>query len=71
MSGGPGWGKSRASLAAPNSVQLDSGKWSLDNWGEDVLALQFNGGLFYWDTSAGLSSNRAAVTNVSNAPTKR
>ena len=36
--GGPGWGKSRASLAAPNSVELDSGKWSLDNWGEDVLA---------------------------------
>ena len=42
----------------------------LDNWGEDVLALQFDGGLFYWDTSAGLSSNLASTTEVSGAPTK-
>ena len=68
--GGPGWGKSRASLAAPNSVQLDSGKWSLDNWGEDVLAQQLNGGLYYWDTSASTTTvQRAVNTTVSNAPT--
>jgi len=68
--GGPGWGKSRASLAAPNSVQLDSGKWSLDNWGEDILAQQLNGGLYYWDTSASTTTvGRAVVTTVSNAPT--
>ena len=68
--GGPGWGKSRASLAAPNSVELDSGKWSLDNWGEDVLAQQLNGGLYYWDTSASTTTvGRAVVTTVSNAPT--
>ena len=64
------WGTTRAGLAAPDSVQLDSGKWSLDNWGEDVLAQQFNGSLYYWDTSSGLSSNLAARTNVANAPTK-
>ena len=70
VSGGPGWGKSRASLAAPNSVQLDSGKWSLDNWGEDVLAQQLNGGLYYWDTSASTTTvQRAVNTTVSNAPT--
>jgi hypothetical protein len=70
VSGGPGWGKSRASLAAPNSVQLDSGKWSLDNWGEDVLAQQLNGGLYYWDTSASTSTvQRAEDTTVANAPT--
>ena len=70
VSGGPGWGKSRASLAAPNSVQLDSGKWSLDNWGEDVLAQQLNGGLYYWDTSASTTTvQRAVDTTVSNAPT--
>ena len=70
VSGGPGWGKSRASLAAPNSVQLDSGKWSLDNWGEDVLAQQLNGGLYYWDTSASTTTvQRAVSTTVSAAPT--
>ena len=70
VSGGPGWGTSRASLAAPNSVQLDSGKWSLDNWGEDVLAQQLNGGLYYWDTSASTSTvQRAEDTTVSAAPT--
>ena len=70
VSGGPGWGKSRASLAAPNSVQLDSGKWSLDNWGEDVLAQQLNGGLYYWDTSASATTpQRAEDTTVANAPT--
>ena len=70
VSGGPGWGKSRASLAAPNSVQLDSGKWSLDNWGEDILAQQLNGGLYYWDTSASTTTvQRAVDTTVSNAPT--
>jgi hypothetical protein len=70
VSGGPGWGTSRASLAAPNSVQLDSGKWSLDNWGEDVLAQQLNGGLYYWDTSASTTTvQRAEDTTVSAAPT--
>ena len=70
VSGGPGWGKSRASLAAPNSVQLDSGKWSLDNWGEDVLAQQLNGGLYYWDTSASSTTvQRAVSSTVANAPT--
>ena len=72
-SGGPGWGTSRSTLAAPNSVQLDSGKWSLDNWGEDALCQHLNGKLYYWDTSGGLSdpmTNIATNTTVANAPTK-
>ena len=68
--GGPGWGKSSASLSAPNSVELDSGKWTLDNWGEDALCQQLNGGLYYWDTSASTTTvQRASVTPVVNAPT--
>ena len=73
VSGGPGWGTSRSTLAAPNSVQLDSGKWSLDTWGEDALCQHLNGKLYYWDTSGGLSdpmTNIATNTTVSNAPTK-
>ena len=60
------WGDSREDITV-SPVVLESGKWSLDNWGEDALACRFNGGLYTWDTSAGLSSNLAAV--LSNAPT--
>jgi len=60
------WGTSRSGLAAPNSVQLDSGKWSIDNWGEDALCQFLNGSLYYWDTSSGASTISAIV---SNAPT--
>ena len=73
VSGGPGWNTSRSTLAAPNSVQLDSGKWSLDNWGEDALCQHLNGKLYYWDTSGGLAdpmTNIATNTTVSNAPTQ-
>jgi len=64
------WNTTRSGLTGAEGVLLESNKWSLDNWGEDVLAQNFNGGLYYWDTSSGLSSNVAATTNVSNAPTK-
>ena len=60
------WGDSREDISV-SPVVLESGKWSLDNWGEDALACRFNGGLYTWDTSSGLSSNLAAV--LSNAPT--
>ena len=64
------WDTTREGLTGAEGVLLQSGKWVLDNWGEDVLALKFDGGLYYWDTSAGLSSNLAATTSVSNGPTK-
>jgi len=63
-------GVTRKGLTGAEGVLLGSGKWAFDNWGEDVVALKFDGGLYYWDTSAGLSSNLAATTNVSAAPTK-
>jgi hypothetical protein len=64
------WNTSREGLTGADKPLLESAKWALDNWGEDVLALQFNGGLFYWDTSDGLTSNLAGTTEVSGAPTK-
>jgi len=63
------WNTSREGLTGADGVLLQSAKWALDNWGEDVLALQFDGGLFYWDTSDGLTS-LATTTEVSGAPTK-
>ena len=64
------WDTSREGLTGAEGVLLQSAKWSLDNWGEDVLAQKFDGSIYYWDTSGGLSSNLASRTNVSGAPTK-
>jgi len=64
------WDTTREGLTGAEGVLLQSTKWSLDNWGEDVLVQKFDGSIYYWDTSAGLSSNLASNTNVSSAPTK-
>ena len=64
------WDTTREGLTGAEGVLLQSTKWSLDNWGEDVLIQKFDGSIYYWDTSAGLSSNLASNTNVSSAPTK-
>ena len=64
------WNSTREGLTGAEGVLLQSTRWSLDNWGEDVLVQKFDGSIYYWDTSAGLSSNLASRTNVSNAPTK-
>jgi hypothetical protein len=40
--------------------------WSLDNWGEDLIANPRGGAIYVWDTSVGLSGNRATL--ISGAP---
>ena len=64
------WNNTREGLTGAQEAKLTAENWALDNWGEDVLAQKFDGGLYYWDTSAGLSSNVAETTTVSAAPTK-
>jgi hypothetical protein len=49
-----------------SNVTLEARQWSLDNFGEDLIATQLNGGTYRWDTSSG-TSTRAAI--VANAPT--
>jgi len=49
-----------------STVTLDGRNWSFDNFGEDLIATVHKGGTFRWDTSAGLST-RAAI--ISQAPT--
>jgi hypothetical protein len=56
------WNTPRSS----SSVVVDARNWSLDNFGEDLIATVLNGGTFVWDTSGG-TSNRA--TTLSNSPT--
>jgi len=56
------WNTPRSS----SSVVVDARNWSLDNFGEDLIATVLNGGTFVWDTSGG-TSNRA--TTLTNSPT--
>ena len=49
-----------------SNVTLEARQWSLDNFGEDLIATQLNGGTYRWDTSVGVGT-RAAI--VANAPT--
>jgi hypothetical protein len=55
------WG-STSSLAANNQLRL----WSIDNFGEDLIANVRAGGVFFWDFSS--SSQRAvALSSIANA----
>jgi len=50
-----------------SNVTLQARQWSLDNFGEDLIATALNGGTFKWDTSAGVSTRCTAVTNAPTA----
>ena len=58
-----GWG----SPSSSSNVTLEARQWSLDNFGEDLIATVLNGGTFQWDTSAGVSTRAAALTNAPTA----
>ena len=45
------WSQSTWGTARPSTVAIDAANWSLDLYGEDVVATQFNGGTYIWDTS--------------------
>ena len=58
-----GWNEA----AGSSDTVIDSRYWVLENFGEDLLALVNDGGLYQWDKSAG-QSTRAAIVSA-NAPT--
>jgi hypothetical protein len=59
------WGTERSTT----NVSLDPGSWSLDNFGQLLVATVRNGATFTWNPNAGSAlQTRAAV--VANAPTK-
>ena len=69
---GYGWGTETWSAStwdtprSSSNVVVAGRNWSLDNFGEDLIATVLNGGTFIWDTSGGLA---ARATTLSNAPT--
>jgi hypothetical protein len=58
------WGTPRPISAG---VQLLSGVWQFDTFGEDLICQLVDGNIYRWDTSAGVGT-RAAV--IAGAPTK-
>ena len=57
------WGE-----AASGDLIIDPGMWSIDNFGDKIIALIHNGQVFEWDSNAsGATSTRATIIN--NAPT--
>jgi len=69
---GYGWGTLTWNTSTWNTPRSSSGvvlsarQWSLDNFGEDLIATVLNGGTFIWDTSSGTG---VRATALSNAPT--
>jgi hypothetical protein len=59
------WGTPRPASAA---TALYSRNWVFDNYGEDVVCQLVNGSTYYWDTSSGITANRATL--LPGAPTK-
>jgi hypothetical protein len=55
------WGTARST----SNVTLDGRDWSLDNFGENLIATVLNGKTFQWSpTTDGLSGKASAVTNA-------
>lgn len=64
--GAGGWGGSTWGTPRSTSTILWLARtWSLDHWGEDLIANPRSGGIYVWDSSAGTSSR---ATLISGAP---
>ena len=62
------WGSSTWGTARPTSnVVLDGRDWSLDNFGENLIATVLNGATYQWSPTNDTLSGRASL--VANAPT--
>jgi hypothetical protein len=71
---GTGWGAgpwSRGSWGSAATIDLlkDTLRlWTHDNFGEDLLFNVHNGGIFFWDSSGGLSNNRGvAISDIAGS----
>ena len=59
------WGTARDPGSLP--FALEATQWSLNLWGEDLIANVRNGAIYYWDTSGGESSRAVIVSGISGA----
>ena len=62
------WGSGTWGTASSSSnVTLEARQWSLDNFGQLLIATVLNGGAFEWNPNSGVTTRATAITN---APTK-
>jgi len=59
------WGSASNEPIVTNQLRL----WSHDNFGEDLLFNVRDGGIYYWDSSSGLTSRGVALSSLAGANT--
>jgi hypothetical protein len=70
---GSGWGAgtySRGTWSSAADVSLPGAQlrlWSMDNFGEDLIANVRGGGVYYWDNTGGISSRAVNITDLAGA----
>jgi hypothetical protein len=63
--GGSTWGTPRATSVS--DVKLENSQWSLNLWGEDLLATVRNKQIYYWDVSNGETTRATLVSAEADA----
>ena len=58
-----GWGSSATTTVSGAQLRI----WSQDNYGEDLLMAVHDGGLYYWDTSAGVATRAVELSSLAGA----
>ncbi len=62
------WGSSTwGTPSATSNVTLEARQWSLDNFGQLLIATVLNGGAFEWSPSSGVSTRATAITGAPTA----
>jgi|TARA_R100001460_G_scaffold93820_1_gene135834 hypothetical protein len=68
-----GWGTDTYGISTWNTprstsnVTLEARQWSLDNFGENLVATVLNGGAFEWKPSTGVSTRATAIASAPTA----
>lgn len=61
------WGLSTWGTARAVTVDVELSQWSLNLWGEDLIATVRNEDIYFWDLSVGLSTRASLVSGISGA----
>ena len=59
------WGEA----ADESGITFEISQWSLDNWGEDIMANRRGNGIYYYNVDASSTPQRAAWVTAGDAPT--
>ena len=61
------WGRGTWNSATTPTVESVLRLWTHDNFGEDLVINIFNGGLYYYDSSSGLTNRAVVLSSVAGA----